>query len=91
MKTVILRTKQNIVHSVVTTDLDCVRVNGYFKRVIRMTEFKKASAAMKREAIDELKKKLIGDIIMIYEHEYPTASDELDEFYHDVLNLIRNA
>ena len=56
-----------------------------------MTEFEKASAAMKREAVDELKKKLIGDIIMIYGHEYSTASDELDEFYHDVLNLIRNA
>ena len=56
-----------------------------------MTEFEKASVAMKREAIDEFKKKLIGDISMVYEHEYPTAAGELDEFYHDVLNLIRNA
>lgn len=56
-----------------------------------MTEFEKASAAMKRDVVDEFKKKLIRDISMIYEHEYPTASDEFDEFYHDVLNLIRNA
>jgi len=56
-----------------------------------MTEFEKASAVMKREAIDEFKKKLISDLIMIYEHEYPTASGELDEFYHDMLSLIRNA
>ena len=56
-----------------------------------MTEFEKASAAMKKDAIDEFKKKLISDIIMTYEHEYPTASGELEEFYQDVLNLIRNA
>ena len=66
-------------------------MSGDSKRVIRMTEFEKASVAMKREAIDEFKKKLIGDISMVYEHEYPTAAGELDEFYHDVLNLIRNA
>ena len=56
-----------------------------------MTEFEKASAATKKDAIDKFKKKLIRDISILYEHEYPTASDELDEFYHDVLNLIRNA
>ena len=57
-----------------------------------MTEFEKASAAMKKkDAIDEFKKKLISDIIMTYEHEYPTASGELEEFYQDVLNLIQNA
>lgn len=56
-----------------------------------MTEFEKAATAMKKEAIDEFKKKLIGEILMTYEHEYPTASGELDEFYRDVLNLIRNA
>ncbi len=56
-----------------------------------MTEFEKASVAMKREAVDELKKKLIRDISMLYEHEYPTASDELDEFYRNVLSLIQNA
>lgn len=56
-----------------------------------MTEFEKASAAMKRDAIDKFKKKLSRDISVIYEQEYPTASGELDEFYHEILNLIRNA
>jgi hypothetical protein len=55
-----------------------------------MTEFEKASAAMKKAAVDEFKKKLINNIISTYEHEYPTASGELDEFYHDVLNIIKN-
>ena len=55
-----------------------------------MTEFEKASVAMKREAIDEFKKKLISEVISIYEHEYPTASGELDEFYHNVLKTIEN-
>ena len=56
-----------------------------------MTEFEKASVAMKRDAIDEFKKKLISEVISIYEHEYLTASGELEEFYQDVLNLIQNA
>lgn len=55
-----------------------------------MTEFEKATQAVKQVAVDEFKKKLVSELISTYEHEYPTASGELDEFYHDVLNLIRN-
>lgn len=36
------------------------------------------------------KENLIQDIIDIYESEYPTASGETDEFYKDVINLIKN-
>ena len=33
--------------------------------------------------------KLIQEIVDLYENQYPTASGELDEFYKDVLNIIR--
>lgn len=56
-----------------------------------MTEFEKATQEVKQMAVVEFKKELIKQIRAVYEHEYPTASGDFDEFYHDVLNLIRNA
>ena len=32
---------------------------------------------------------LIQEIIDLYENQYLTASGELDEFYYDVVNIIR--
>ena len=50
-----------------------------------MTEFEKA--------IIEVKKELIDRITTVYEHEYEysTVSGECDEFYQDVINIIRSA
>lgn len=56
-----------------------------------MTEFEKATIEVKQIAVDEFKKKLIEQIIAVYEHEYPTASGDFDAFYHDVINIIRNS
>lgn len=56
-----------------------------------MTEFQKATIEVKQMAIDEFKKKLIEQIIAVYEHEYPTASGDFDEFYTDVINIINNS
>lgn len=33
----------------------------------------------------------IQEIIDIFNRDYPTASGETDEFFHDVLNVLRNA
>lgn len=57
----------------------------------RMTEFEKATIEIKQIAVDKFKKELIDKITTVYEHEYPTASGEFDEFYRDVINIIRNA
>lgn len=43
------------------------------------------------DVIKNFKQELIAEIMRVYELEYPTASDDMDEFYHDVLNIIRNA
>lgn len=40
---------------------------------------------------DETKINLITEIMRVYEIEYPTASGDLDDFYHEVLNIIRNS
>ena len=56
-----------------------------------MTEFEKATVAVKRMAIYEFKKKLIEQVIAVYEQEYSTASGEFDEFYHAVINIIKNS
>ncbi len=56
-----------------------------------MTEFEKATIEVKQMAVDEFKKELIKQIIAVYEHEYPTASGEFDEFYRDVINIIKNS
>ena len=55
-----------------------------------MTEFAKATAEVKQMAVDEFKKTVLEQIIAVYEHEYPTASGEFDEFYRDVINIIKN-
>ena len=55
-----------------------------------MTEFAKATAEVKQMAVDEFKKKLIEQIRDVYEYEYPTASGDFDEFYRDVINIIKN-
>lgn len=55
-----------------------------------MTEFEKATTQVKQMAVDEFKKKLIEQIIDVYEHAYPTASGDFDEFYHAVINIIKN-
>lgn len=58
-----------------------------------MTEFEKATIEVKQIAIAEFKKKLIDSITAVYEHEYEysTVSGECDEFYQDVLNIIKNS
>ena len=56
-----------------------------------MTEFEKATIEVKQMAVDAFKKKLIESIRDVYEHEYPTASGEFDEFYHEVLNIIMHS
>ena len=56
-----------------------------------MTEFEKATVAVKQMAVDEFKKTLIEQIIAVYEHEYPTASGDFDEFYRAVINIIKNS
>ena len=56
-----------------------------------MTEFEKATIEVKQMAVNQFKKKLIESIRDVYEHEYPTASDEFDEFYKDVINIIKNS
>lgn len=43
------------------------------------------------DMINNFKQELIAEIMRVYELEYPTASGEVDEFYHDVLNIIRNS
>lgn len=45
---------------------------------------------MNDDMIEKFKARLIEDIMNIYEYEYPTASGDMDDFYHDVLNIIRN-
>lgn len=55
-----------------------------------MTEFEKATIEVKQMAVDKFKKELIDRITTVYEHEYPTASGEFDEFYRDVINIIKN-
>lgn len=42
------------------------------------------------DVIKDFKQELIAEIMRVYELEYPTASGDMDEFYHDVLNIIRN-
>lgn len=42
-------------------------------------------------AVDQFKKELIDRVTAVYEHEYPTASGEFDEFYQDVINIIKNS
>lgn len=42
------------------------------------------------DMINNFKQELIAEIMRVYEVEYPTASGDMDEFYHDVLNIIRN-
>lgn len=41
--------------------------------------------------MEDFKINLITEIMRVYELEHPTASEELDEFYHEVLNIIRNS
>lgn len=43
------------------------------------------------DVINNFKQELIAEIKRVYELEYPTASGAMDEFYHDVLNIIRNS
>lgn len=43
------------------------------------------------DVIKNFKQELITEIMRVYELEYPTASGAMDEFYHDVLNIIRNS
>lgn len=40
---------------------------------------------------EKFKLNLIAEIMRVYELEYPTASGDMDEFYHYVLNIIRNS
>ena len=42
------------------------------------------------DVIKDFKQELITEIMRVYELEYPTASGAMDEFYHYVLNIIRN-
>lgn len=42
------------------------------------------------DVIKDFKQELIAEIMRVYEYEYPTASGAMDEFYHYVLNIIRN-
>ena len=42
------------------------------------------------DIINNFKQELIAEIKRVYELEYPTASGDMDEFYHDVLNIIKN-
>lgn len=55
-----------------------------------MTEFAKATKDVKQIAVEAFRKELIDRITIVYEHEYPTASGEFDEFYRDVINIIKN-
>lgn len=43
------------------------------------------------DVIKNFKQELIAEIMRVYELEYPTASGDMDEFYHYVLNIIRNS
>lgn len=43
------------------------------------------------DIIKNFKQELIAEIMRVYELEYPTASGDMDEFYHYVLNIIRNS
>lgn len=43
------------------------------------------------DEMEKFKTNLITEIMRVYELEYPTASDDMDEFYHDILNIIRNS
>ena len=43
------------------------------------------------DIIEKFKAKLIEEIMRVYESEHPTAGGETDEFYRDVLNIIRNS
>lgn len=58
-----------------------------------MTEFAKATKEVKQIAVDEFREELIDRITAVYEHEYEysTVSGECDEFYQDVLNIIKNS
>ena len=47
------------------------------------------TAKVKQLAVAEYKAKLLKEIIWMYEHEYPTASGEFDEFYRAVLKLVK--
>lgn len=55
-----------------------------------MTEFEKATIEVKQMAVAKFKRELIEAIRATYEHEYSTASGEYDEFYKDVINIIKN-
>lgn len=41
--------------------------------------------------MEDFKLNLITEIMRVYEMEYPTASGDLDDFFHEVLNIIRNS
>ena len=58
-----------------------------------MTEFEKATIEVKQTAVDKFKKELIDRITTVYEHEYEysTVSGECDEFYQDIINIIKNS
>ena len=43
------------------------------------------------DVIKDFKQELITEIMRVYELEYPTASGDMDEFYRNVLNIIRNS
>ena len=55
-----------------------------------MTEFEKATVEVKQIAVAEFKKELIDRITAVYEHDYPTASGEIDEFYRMILKLVKD-
>lgn len=43
------------------------------------------------DVIKSFKQELIAEIMRVYELEYPTASGGMDEFYHEVINIVRNS
>ena len=59
-----------------------VNSDGSWKRIERMIKM--------NDVIKNFKQELIAEIMRVYELEYPTASGDMDEFYHYVLNIIRN-
>ena len=56
-----------------------------------MTEFEKATEEVKKIAVAKYRKKVLKEIIDIYEYESSAASGEFDEFYRTVLKIIEES
>lgn len=56
-----------------------------------MTEFEKASAEMKRAAVNEFKKEITDQIKLIFADEFPEPSGATERLYETVLEIIEKA